>query len=43
MIVTNKMNVANFIVRDTDYEILFKGGKLRLADGELVATSPQTP
>ena len=36
MVVTNKMNVANFLAHDTDCEFLFTGVKLRLADGELV-------
>ena len=36
MVVTNKMNVTNFLARDTDCEFMFTSGELRLAYGELV-------
>ncbi len=36
MVVTNNMNVANILARNTDCEILVTGGKLRRADGGLV-------
>mgnify|MGYP001199396063 CR=1 FL=1 len=36
MVVTNNMNVANILTRNTDCEILVTGGQLRRADGGLV-------
>lgn len=38
MVVTNNMNVANILARNTDCDILVTGGQLRRSDGGLVGT-----